>query len=180
MKILVHTCCGPCLIYPVTRLKQNGFEIESFAYNPNIHPYSEYLERMDTLSRYCKENDIGLTEGDYDFHDYLKRVSLGEEDRCSLCYEMRLDKAAQVAADRGFASFTTTLLVSPHQKHEMIKQKGEKAGLKHGIIFYYDDFRPGYQYAVTRSKEMNMYRQKYCGCIYSEHERYGSKKLKAV
>jgi predicted adenine nucleotide alpha hydrolase (AANH) superfamily ATPase len=180
MKILVHTCCGPCLIYPAARLKEGGFEIASFAYNPNIHPYSEYLERMQTLARFCAANDIHLTEGDYDFHDYLKRVSLSDEDRCGLCYEMRLDKAAKTAVEMGFSSFTTTLLVSPHQKHALIKEKGEKAGLKHGILFYYDDFRQGYQQAVARSKELDMYRQKYCGCIYSEHERYGSKKIKAV
>lgn len=169
MKVLVHTCCGPCLIYPLKVLREQGHEVFSYFYNPNIHPYSEYLKRLDALKSLCEKEKFSLKEGDYDFYHYFHEILL-RENRCQGCYRLRLSKAAEVAKKEGFAAFTTTLLVSPHQKHQNIKEIGEKIAQSHNITFLYQDFRPGYQETVKGSKARGLYRQKYCGCLYSEME----------
>lgn len=177
MKMLVHTCCGPCLIHPSTSLRAGGFDITSLAYNPNIHPYTEYLVRLDTLERFCADEEIPLLQTDYDFYSYFQAVSFKEEKRCEICYSLRLNKAARIAKERAFPSFTTTLLVSPYQDHELVKKVGEQAGRGNGVLFYYDDFRSGYREALAQARRRDMYRQKYCGCIFSEQERLAKRKV---
>lgn len=169
MKVLVHTCCAPCLIYPLKVLREQGHEVESYFYNPNIHPFSEYLRRLDSLKCYCEQEKIPLREDEYDFYHYFHEILL-RGDRCQGCYRLRLGAAARVAKDKGFAAFTTTLIVSPHQKHQIIREIAEKIGQSHGIPFLYHDFRSGYREAVKESKALGLYRQKYCGCLYSEME----------
>lgn len=171
--ILLHICCGPCSIFPIKRLQEESLEITGYFYNPNIHPYKEFTRRLNTLSDYAKKIDLALIIDDrYTLEEFLSNALQLSSDRCQYCYELRLREAARYAKSHAFDSFTTTLLVSPYQKHELIRQVGEQIGREEGIPFYYIDLRPGWQEGVTISREMEMYRQPYCGCIFSEKERY--------
>jgi predicted adenine nucleotide alpha hydrolase (AANH) superfamily ATPase len=176
MKILLHVCCGPCSIYPLSVLQKEGHELRGYFFNTNIHPYTEFTKRLDTFRAYAGK--IGLPiiiDEDYQLEEYLRNVAFREGERCRICYSMRLHQAAQIARKGKFDSFTTTLLVSPFQKHELIKEIGTAIGAEVGVPFYYVDFREGYKEGVIRSKEEGMYRQQYCGCIYSERDRYKSR-----
>ncbi len=148
-------------------------------YNPNIHPYREYLTRMDTLEFFCKKEDIPTVKIEPDYYSYFRKISVSEKSRCEECYMLRLGKTAQIASELDFPSFTTTLLVSPYQKHDKIKEVGLIMGEKHGVLFHYDDYREGYYNAVDISRKLGMYRQKYCGCIFSEKESHQGKKKRA-
>jgi predicted adenine nucleotide alpha hydrolase (AANH) superfamily ATPase len=174
MKVLLHTCCAPCLIYPFRKLQEGNHEVTSFFYNPNVQPYLEYRERLCCVYEYCVNNRIDLIDNKYDPVVHLRQVVFheAEPERCEICYRLRLDETAKVAKERGFDCFTTTLLVSPHQKHELLKEIGDEAGKKFQISFFCEDFRVGYREGVDKSRELGMYRQKYCGCIFSERERF--------
>ncbi|GBF35328.1 diacylglucosamine hydrolase like [Desulfocucumis palustris] len=176
MKLLLHTCCGPCTIYPLDKIREEAMDVTGYYYNPNIHPYSEWLKRRETLENYAREKDFRLiVDEDYPLEEFLRSVVHRESVRCSYCYAMRLRRAAKVARKGKFDCFSSTLLVSPFQKHDLIKEIGEAVAKETGIPFYYADFRPGYKEAASRSRELGMYRQQYCGCIYSEKERYYKK-----
>lgn len=176
MKLLLHTCCAPCTIYPLSRLGEEGMDVTGYYYNPNIHPYTEWLRRKEALEEYAGEQGCRLiTDDDYQLEEFLRTMVHRETERCAHCYAMRLGRAAAVAAKGKFDCFSTTLLVSPFQKHDLIREIGETAGKAAGIPFHYTDFRPGYKEAAARSRELGMYRQQYCGCIYSEKDRYYKK-----
>lgn len=148
-------------------------EIQGYFYNPNIHPYTEYVKRMETLQNYAASLKLPVIyNDDYQMEEFIRQVVHRESDRCRECYVMRLEETARAAKTGGFDSFTTTLLVSPYQKHELIRDIGIACGQKFGVPFYYADYRPGYRKATARSRELGMYRQQYCGCIYSEKDRY--------
>jgi predicted adenine nucleotide alpha hydrolase (AANH) superfamily ATPase len=176
MKILLHTCCAPCSIYPVESLRKAGHEIRGYFYNPNIHPYMEFTKRLETFTEYAQK--IGLPvilDDDYALEEFLRGVVFREGERCRICYSLRLQKVAQIAKRGKFDAFSTTLLVSPFQKHDLIKEIATSIALATGVSFYYQDFRVGFKEGVLKSKEENMYRQQYCGCIFSEKERYAHK-----
>lgn len=154
---------------------QENYNITSFFFNPNIHPSMEYMRRLEALSWFCSLNGVELRVGEYDPTIYFKEVTGKESDRCRVCYSIRLNEAAKFAAEKGYDIYTTTLLVSPYQKHELIKELGESIGNIYGIEFKYWDFRPGFREGQARAKELGMYRQPYCGCVYSELERYAKK-----
>ncbi len=170
MKILIHTCCAPCLTYPLQELK--GKESLVFFYNPNIQPYLEYELRRDCLEKYCRDQDVGFVEGSYDIDRFFQDVVFREHVRCHMCYRLRLTEAAKYAKHGGFDAFTTTLLVSPYQKHDLICDIGKSIGEKYRVPFFYQDFRPGWKETISISRELGFYRQKYCGCLYSERERF--------
>lgn len=173
MKILLHTCCGPCSIYPVKKMREEGHEVYGYFYNPNIHPYTEFKRRRDTLEEYAKSIDLKVIfNEEYQLDDFLRAVVHRESKRCQTCYYMRLEKTAQVARKGKFDAFSTTLLISPFQNHNLIKEIGQAIGEETGVPFYYGDFREGFKESVQVSKAQSMYRQQYCGCIYSEKERY--------
>lgn len=174
MKVLIHTCCGPCLIYPYEQLNKEGHKLASLFYNPNIHPYQEYKRRLEVVEGYVSKLGINLMVGDYNIEDYFRRVAFHEKEgeRCRFCYQLRLDKAAQEAAENDFDAFTSTLLVSPYQDISLICRLGEGAAKKYRSQFLCRDFRGGYRQAAAKSRQMGMYRQKYCGCIFSEKERF--------
>ncbi len=145
MRILVHVCCAPCFTHPHKRLEEEGHEVTGFFYNPNIHPYQEYRSRRDALEKYVEFNAAKVIYKDgYDIEGYL-RSALGAKDRCMSCYTLRLAETAKTARSLGFDAFTTTLLISPYQKHEMIAEVGKKIADENGIEFYYEDFREGYR-----------------------------------
>jgi len=176
-KLLLHVCCGPCTIYPLSALKEKGFEITAFFYNPNIHPYQEYKRRIETFYQFAKTENLSTItcREDYLPEDFLRQVIYREERRCAFCYAMRLEETAKIAKKGNFPYFSTTLLVSPYQKHELIKEIGEEMGRKYGVEFYYEDFRTGWKEGVEKCRELELYRQPYCGCIYSEKDRYYKK-----
>lgn len=177
MRILLHICCGPCAAYPVKALREEGHELTGFFYNPNIHPYKEFSRRLETLKEYAAKVDLAVEIDDrYSLEEFLQTALLDLGKRCTMCYEVRLREAACYAKAHGFDAFSTTLLVSPYQKHDVIRAVAEKIAKEEGIKFYYSDFRPGFREGVDISKEMVLYRQPYCGCIFSEKDRYLKKK----
>ncbi|MCK4244857.1 MAG: epoxyqueuosine reductase QueH [Candidatus Omnitrophica bacterium] len=175
-RILLHICCAGCACYPYQKLKEEGFEVVGFWYNPNIQPYEEYRRRLMATGYFAQATSLKLiTDTDYPLKNFLKGILAKEEAkevRCSFCYEMRMERAARSAKERGFDYFTTTLLYSKFQQHNLIKELGEKLGEKYDVNFYYEDFREGWKEGITLSKKMGLYRQQYCGCIFSEKERY--------
>ena len=177
MNILMHVCCGPCLMYPLKRLTEKGHKLTGFWYNPNIHPYTEYQNRLEA-ARYLEWARVFpmIYEDSYDLVEYLQAVMPHLDDRCRFCYQLRLARTASVAKEKSFEAFSTTLLVSPTQKHELINEIGEELAKKYDVKFFYEDLRPGYYEGKAMAKELSLYRQKYCGCIFSEKERYYNKK----
>ena len=173
MKVLIHICCANCLIYPLKALQQAGEDVKGFFYNPNIHPYQEYKRRLEAVQHYEKEAALQVIYRDeYNLEEFLRGVAFREAERCRFCYHLRLEAAAQVAKRGKFDAFTTTLLHSKHQDHEFIKLIGEQIGKEQGVKFLYRDFREGWKQGIEESKALGLYRQGYCGCIYSEKERY--------
>jgi len=173
MKILLHICCAPCAIYPLRVLREAGHEVVGLFFNPNIHPYSEYRKRLDTLVTYADSFDLKLIcPDDYPMEDFLRNVVFREKERCRYCYHTRLSYAAAVARRGKFDSFTTTLLYSKFQDSDMIVSQGESIAREKDVAFYNRDFREGWKEGIAISRELGMYRQQYCGCIYSEKERY--------
>ena len=173
MKILLHTCCAPCAIYPIRILRESGMDVTGFFYRHNIHPYTECLKRMDALETYASQVGLRLIDQKgYDMEGFLRNVAFRETNRCDYCYHDRLQSAALIAKRGKFDSYTTTLLYSKFQNHDRIKAIGESVGQSVGVPFYYSDFRMGWRDGIEESKRLGLYRQPYCGCIYSEKERY--------
>jgi predicted adenine nucleotide alpha hydrolase (AANH) superfamily ATPase len=172
MKILMHICCAPCTIYPLRVLRESGSEVTGLFFNPNIHPYLEYRKRAETLRDYASGVGLKVVEGGYPLEEFLRNVVFRESDRCRCCYYMRLAMTAEKARSERFDGFTTTLLYSKFQRHELVKEICESLAKSCGIAFIYRDFREGWNEGVDKSKELGLYRQPYCGCIYSEKERY--------
>jgi four helix bundle protein len=173
MRILLHICCANCAIYPLERLKERGDEVVGYFFNPNIHPYQEYQKRLESLRRYSEEIGLEVVYRDeYLLEEFLKNVSHRVEERCRYCYSIRLEATAREAKKNSFDGFSTTLLQSTHQNHQLIKETGDRFAHEIEIPFYYEDFRPGWRKGVEVSKTMGLYHQQYCGCIYSEKERY--------
>ncbi|MBN2255325.1 MAG: epoxyqueuosine reductase QueH [Deltaproteobacteria bacterium] len=176
MKTLLHICCAPCAIYPLRLLREEGDDVTGLFYNPNIHPYSEYVRRRETLQTYADEQGLRLITGrGYPMEDFLRNVAFREEHRCRYCYYDRLRYAAHIARKGKFDRFTSTLLYSKFQDHDLIRDTGEAVGREMGVRFYYRDLREGWKEGVAVSKSRGMYRQQYCGCIYSEKERFYKK-----
>ena len=144
-----------------------------FFYRHNIHPYTECLKRQEALQSYAEQIDLKVIyqEG-YDLEGFIQNVVFRESERCNYCYHDRLRSTALVAKRGKFDYFSTTLLYSKHQKHELIRSMGESIGKSTGVKFLYQDFREGWKEGIECSKNMGLYRQQYCGCIYSEKERY--------
>ena len=177
--ILLHICCAPCTIYPLRILRGEGNEVCGLFYNPNIHPYLEYRRRLDTMTSYAGQEGLTIIGDEtYPIDSFLRQVAFREEERCRYCYQLRLSYAARIAKRGRFDAFTTTLLYSRYQKHDLIREVAADVAGMYGIPFFYRDFREGWAEGVRVSKAIGMYRQPYCGCIYSERERYGGKPLR--
>ena len=173
MKLLLHTCCAPCSVYCIQKLRKDNIEPVVYWYNPNIHPYMEYKTRRDTLKEYTKSIGIkAIFEENYGLRDFCKNVINDLDNRCQYCYRIRLERAVQYAKENGYDAFCTTLLISPYQNHEKLKQTGEELEKEYGIHFYYQDFREGFRQGQNEARELGLYMQKYCGCIFSEEIRY--------
>jgi len=173
LKLLVHTCCGPCFIAPYYQLKAEAIPVTAFWLNPNIHPLLEYQKRRNTLREFCNSESIPLIERDeYGLIPFLQHNLADINARCHYCYRVRLEATVQTAREQGYGAFTTTLLYSRYQKHDLIKSIATELAEKYQVQFYYRDWRTLWQEGIKLSKEAGMYRQQYCGCIFSEEERY--------
>jgi len=171
--VLIHCCCVHCAAYTVEYWRQQGYEISAFWYNPNIHPYTEHLHRLDSMKSLAQKMNFSLivTDG-YDMPEYFRYVAGHEPERCRYCFNLRLSKTAETTRQMGLGAFTTTLLISPHQKHDLLREIGESLAEEKGIAFLYADLRKRYSDSRHLTKPLSLYRQQYCGCIYSEWERY--------
>lgn len=176
MKLLLHICCSNCCVYPLEFFLTKGIDVVGYWFNPNIHPYTEYEQRMGSLRKLQQiwNLDIEYNEN-YELDDFLKSVVGKGIHRCEVCYATRLQKTASTAKKMGIGGFTTSLLASPYQKFDMIIQIGKEIGRIEGVSFFYEDLRQGWNISRGLVLEFGLYRQKYCGCIYSEMERYASK-----
>ena len=180
-KLLIHSCCAPCSSYCLELLSQY-FEVTVFYYNPNIYPPEEYTMRVAEQDRFVKEfpakNKISFVEGNYDTDKFyamakgMEHVKEGGE-RCFACYELRLRETAEFAKANGFDFFTTTLSISPLKNAQKLNEIGSKLELEYDIKYLYSDFKKqnGYKRSTEISDEYEMYRQYYCGCVYSKKQR---------
>ncbi len=176
-KVLLHICCAPDATYPLFYLRGRHYRVTGFFYNPNIHPITEYEKRADEIRKFANRVKMPLILGSYDvkewFH-YIKGLEREPEGgkRCYLCYKFRLEKAARLAKDLHFDYFTTTLTISPHKNSKWIFEIAHSLEDKFEVKFLYADFkkRNGFKSSVILSKYFNMYRQNYCGCVFSKIE----------
>lgn len=176
MRTLLHICCGPCATYVVKHLREAKHVLTGYFFNPNIHPREEYERRLQGVETFCHSARLALCldrTGDQEsWHDAVLSEPIK---RCYLCYGLRLEKVAELAARAGFDSFSTTLLISPFQQHEDIRRAGEEAALRFGVAFHYADWRAHFKLTYQLARESALYRQKYCGCFLSERERIATK-----
>lgn len=180
-KILLHTCCAPCTIYPFAKLREAGWQVYGFFFNPHIQPYQEFQKRLTTLESFALREGLKLIiRTDYELERFLRQVAFREHQRCLYCYARRLEAAARLAKKSRFDAFTTTLLYSRMQKHDLVRDLAENASRQFGIPFYYEDFREGWETGQEQARLAGMYRQQYCGCIFSEQERYLTGKQRSL
>ena len=172
----MHTCCAPCSVSCIAPLRQEGIEPVSYWFNPNIHPYTEYTARRDTLMAYAPTIGMELiVQEDYGLREFCQALEGDFDHRCGKCYALRLGQTAKFAAEHGYESFTSTLFVSPYQNHELLRETAERMAELYGVKFLYRDFRPGFREGQQKARELGFYMQKYCGCVFSEAERYAKK-----
>jgi len=172
-KLLVHCCCVHCSAYTLSYWRGLGHDVTAYWYNPNIHPFTEHQKRLEALKALDEKEGIPLLiDPGYEMEKYLRAVAGRGDDRCRWCYEVRLEKAAQIAREGGFDAFTSSLLISPKQKHNRIVEVARRIEASQGVRFAYADLRKRYSDSRRLTKPRELYRQQYCGCLYSEYERY--------
>lgn len=182
MNLLLHLCCGPCACYPVQKLRADGIEPTGYFFNPNIHPYREWEQRLRTAAEFAEKANMPLiADKNYGLREFVRRVAPVSDEplrlgatprRCGMCYAWRLEAVAAFAVAHGFTAFASTLFYSIYQNHELMKSIAQSMAAKYKIDFYYDDFRVGWDEGIAISQELGLYRQPYCGCVFSEEERY--------
>ena len=179
-KLLVHSCCAPCSSYVLEYLNKY-FNITVLYYNPNIYPFKEYEYRKNEQKRLISEmkfeNPVSFIDCDYDNDSFNKAVKGLEAEpeggkRCEKCFELRLNKTAEVAKENGFDYFVTTLSISPLKNAETLNRIGKEAGEKYGVKYLLSDFKKnnGYKRSIELSREYSLYRQNFCGCVYSKQK----------
>ena len=176
MKLLLHTCCAPCSVYCIDSLRKEEIEPTVYWFNPNIHPYMEYKSRRDCLKEYTKNINVkAIFEENYGLDEFCKNVIGDLQNRClNYCYKVRLEQTAKYAKEHGYTHFSTTLLVSPYQNHEALIKVANEMAEKYNVEFLYRDFRVGFREGQAKARELGLYMQKYCGCVFSEEERYNN------
>ncbi len=175
MSVLVHACCGPCLGGSAPELLRQHESLVLFWENPNIHPYLEYRARLEAFHAMAEKLQLPVTHGrtEYGLDAFLRALQMEHgPGRCAICYKLRFESAARRARDLGCEGFTTTLTISPYQKHEVIRRVGEEVAAAVGVPFVYHDLQPFFRDTHRAAKENNLYKQKYCGCLFSEFDRY--------
>jgi predicted adenine nucleotide alpha hydrolase (AANH) superfamily ATPase len=175
MNVLLHICCAPCAILPFERLLEDGHDVLGFWYNPNIHPFVEFRRRLKALKVLQERLPLAVVYDErYGLQQFLNHVEWegAPGERCADCYRLRLERTAREAARRRMEAITTTLLSSRHQDHDLVRRVGEECAAAHGVEFYYADWRPIAEEGHERARAMNLYLQPYCGCMFSEWERF--------
>lgn len=174
MSVLVHICCAPCLIGPLAVLRAEGAELAGYFYNPNIHPFLEFRKRVKAVRVFQQKDALPIEiDEEYGLDRFVREVyDADRTHRCENCHLLRLRATARKAVERGFEAFTTTLLGSPHQDHEMVRAAGQRAAEEAGVRFLYHDFRPQHEKGHEEARKRGIYLQQYCGCCFSEYERY--------
>jgi predicted adenine nucleotide alpha hydrolase (AANH) superfamily ATPase len=173
MRVLLHLCCGPCAIVPIRELRAEGHEVDGAFVNPNIHPLTEYRKRLGAAREVADALGVEIVRADdYGLLDFLDEIGPRRPARCLACYRMRLGRVAALARELDYDAFSTSMLVSTHLDHDGIRRVADEIAHAAGVEFLYRDFRPRVMDGVRESKAMGTYRQQYCGCIYSERERY--------
>lgn len=181
-RLLLHICCAPCSTHVVEKLR-DSYDVTGFFYNPNIHPRAEYERRLETARTYTEKIGLKFLEGEFDVERWID-ATRGYEDepegeaRCNVCYRLRLEETAVRARALGFDSFATTLTISPRKKASVINPMGLELAGKYGVAFHAEDFKKkdGFKHSVEMSKQQGLYRQDYCGCLYSREESARKKK----
>ncbi len=169
----MHICCANCALYPLKTLMDRGITVHGLWFNPNIHPLTEYRARLEATRELERLWNLDITYEDrYGLKEFIRGVVYDEANRCSYCYRVRLEETAKKARELGMDGFTTSLLVSPYQKSDLIIETGREMQERYDIEFLDEDFSRGWNEGRKLSRELGFYRQKYCGCIYSEEERY--------
>ena len=173
MNTLLHICCAPCANQCIAALEAEGIATTGFWYNPNIHPFTEYRARRNCLREYAQSIGLRLIERDeYALRPFVRAVAEDIANRCGKCYALRLMETARQAKEGGFDSFTSSLFISPYQNHALMAETAQRAADAYGVAFLYRDFRPYFRDGQTFAREHGFYMQKYCGCVFSEEERY--------
>lgn len=172
-RLLLHICCGPCAVWPVTNLLAQDYDLTGLFYNPNIHPYQEYLLRRQAVTQMAAHFQLPVIHKDEPPQTYLRAVTFRENNRCYHCYFLRLEKTWHIARHGRFDFFSTTMLYSKQQKHQTIAAIGQDLASGSGPRFLYQDFRTGWTQGINMSKDLGLYRQTWCGCLYSNFERFG-------
>lgn len=174
-KIVLHACCAICSAYPLSMLKDSGYDVVVYFYNPNIHPSEEYQKRLEAERTLCKHFDCELIEPEYNPDEYYSFVKGFENEperglRCDKCFELRLQKTAEFAKSIEADAFTTSIVISPHKNFSKISQIGEKIAKDMGINYLAIDFKKKDGFLKTNriSKELDLYRQNYCGCSFAK------------
>jgi len=189
VNILLHICCSNCALYPVKLLRSEGHSLTGFWFNPNIHPLDEYNFRLDSVKKLANEWKLDVTFEEHQPETFFEMFGLNgwnglnslnglnippSPERCISCYKLRLEETANEASKEGFDAFTTTLLISPYQSFKEIEKAGKALADRYNVEFLPRDFRPYFSQATALSKELGLYRQKYCGCIFSKKERHAT------
>ena len=175
-KILIHICCGPCGVAFMDGIVKEGFAPTLLWHNPNIHPFTEYKNRRTAALDFAALGALPIEADDfYGLREFVGNVAddMGNRStRCAYCYRSRLEHAAKYAAQHDYKAFSTTLLASPYQDFEAICKLGREMAEKYGCEFVIRDFRGNFRAAMDKARKMGLYMQKYCGCVFSEEERY--------
>ena len=173
MKLLLHSCCAYCAAYTAGYWGRQGWQVTAFWYNPNIHPFREHQLRLEAMLALADKTGLPLmVDEGYAVIDYFKTVRAAGGVRCQGCFQLRMGRTAERARQGGFSAFTTTLFISPHQKHRLLRRTGQALAEGTGIPFLDTDLRGGYRESHRMGHELRLYHQSYCGCLYSEWERY--------
>ncbi|MCI7125022.1 MAG: epoxyqueuosine reductase QueH [Agathobaculum sp.] len=173
MKTLLHVCCAPCSIVCIDTLRQEGIEPVGYWYNPNIHPMKEYKMRKNTMVEYAKSIGMKLeVNNEYGLRLFIEGVYPDFDRRCGFCYALRFDETARYAAEHGYDCFTSTLFVSPYQNQGLMRETAERAAAKYGVQYLHRDFSPRFHEGQDKARELGLYMQNYCGCVFSEEDRY--------
>lgn len=176
MTLFLHVCCAPCLLHPARVLADREISFTCYFFNPNIHPFKEFKKRLDTFVSLAESRSYPyIIERDYGLRSFLRAVVFQEQRRCVICYRTRLEKTFQRAASLGFSSVSTTLLYSKYQGHRELVRQADLLAEQYAVSFSYEDYRTGWQEGIDESLSLGLYRQPYCGCIYSEQERYDNR-----
>jgi len=172
-KLLLHVCCAPCAVYPTDFLLARDYDLNLFFYNPNIHPFREFQKRKESVETFAESHNLPVhIDGQYRLTEFIRAIVFRERSRCSVCQQIRIKETALFAKNNGFDAFSTSLLYSRFQNHDEIRQQCMDISKLLGIQFVYHDFRLGWKIGIESSSAQGLYRQSYCGCIYSEQERY--------